>query len=295
MLRVWKLSSADESALDTTLPIEDPITHRPTPWLQHALLVNALNFCSFAQCHHRDTSQLLIAVPGIKEGEVAIQTLPDEHLHSYVKLAPDEKTGIIMSLRLFYAPYSDPRYGGLTLIAAYESGMTALMRWSPETRLWTRTHCATLHSQPVLSVDTSPQLEVYYSSGTDAILARHRIDTAGNVTTDTANTKHSGQQSLRVRSDGRILATAGWDGRIRVYSTSDLQLLAVLKWHKQGCYALAFAHIDPPPEPESGNITTTSMTSQSPSVRRSRSAQETTTHWLAAGSKDGKVSLWDIY
>jgi hypothetical protein len=26
-----------------------------------------------------------------------------------------------------------------------------------------------------------------------------------------------------------------------------------------------------------------------------RDQKTTTTHWLAAGSKDGKVSLWDIY
>jgi hypothetical protein len=30
-------------------------------------------------------------------------------------------------------------------------------------------------------------------------------------------------------------------------------------------------------------------------VREEREQKAKTTHWLAVGSKDGKVSLWDIY
>ncbi|GME27423.1 wd40 repeat-like protein [Neofusicoccum parvum] len=57
------------------------------------------------------------------------------------------------------------------------------------------------------------------------------------------HTKHSGQQSVTVRSDGRILATAGWDGRVRVYSARSVREVAVLAWHKEGCYAVAFADV----------------------------------------------------
>jgi WD40 repeat protein len=52
-----------------------------------------------------------------------------------------------------------------------------------------------------------------------------------------SHTGHSGQQSLRVRSDGRLLVTGGWDWRIRIYSSKTLKEVAVLKWHKQGVYA----------------------------------------------------------
>lgn len=117
-------------------------------------------------------------------------------------------------------------------------------------------------------------------------------------------TKHSGQQGLKIRSDGKIFATAGWDSRVRVYSIQSLKELAVLKWHKEGCYAVAFANIigshnslggtgEMKTSGEEGAMTTTTGTVLSVGERRDLRA--TTTHWLAAGSKDGKISLWDIY
>ncbi|KAI0403768.1 WD repeat-containing protein [Xylaria palmicola] len=134
------------------------------------------------------------------------------------------------------------------------------------------------------------------------------------------NTKHSGQQDLQIRSDGRIFATAGWDSKIRVYSTKTMTELAVLKWHDVGCYAAAFSALDnnqeDGPEGKSGedasreqstslddvratrsNETAVATTGQPGTLsvkdRRIRMAKEA--HWLAAGSKDGKISLWDIY
>lgn len=122
-------------------------------------------------------------------------------------------------------------------------------------------------------------------------------------------TKHSGQQSLKIRSDGKIFATAGWDSRVRVYSVQNLKELAVLKWHKEGCYAVAFADVNihegggeekgENEENEAGNEETReTWLTPSPktlAVKDKRDLKAIMTHWLAAGSKDGKVSLWDIY
>lgn len=126
------------------------------------------------------------------------------------------------------------------------------------------------------------------------------------------NTKHSGQQGLKMRSDGKIFATAGWDSKIRVYSAKTMRELAVLKWHQVGCYAIAFANVDQlssPTEDEKQNsdggsgfdsdksLATKAVVPKLVDVtvkdRRIKQAKET--HWLAAGSKDGKISLWDIY
>jgi WD40 repeat protein len=117
----------------------------------------------------------------------------------------------------------------------------------------------------------------------------------------TINTKHSGQQSLRIRSDGKIFTTAGWDSNIRVYSTKTLKELAVLQWHKVGCYAIAIADVaaadGSSASTASGTGSSTSLVtpSKDTSVRDRRIMQAKTTHWIAAGAKDGKVSLWDIY
>lgn len=84
---------------------------------------------------------------------------------------------------------------------------------------------------------------------------------------------------------------------MRVYSVKTMRELAVLKWHKQGCYALAFADLLPEQVEDSETNSTGSSEGtealQTAVQRRNTKAQ--TTHWIAAGSKDGKVSLWDIY
>ena len=124
------------------------------------------------------------------------------------------------------------------------------------------------------------------------------------------NTKHSGQQSLKIRSDSRIFATAGWDSKIRVYSAKTMKEVAVLKWHQVGCYTVAFSSLDDEtgdqstagsePSRTQADIPTSTAVTAVPklvdlSVRDKRIKQAKTAHWLAAGSKDGKVSLWDVF
>lgn len=121
------------------------------------------------------------------------------------------------------------------------------------------------------------------------------------------NTKHAGQQGLKVRSDGRIFATAGWDSRVRVYSAKSMREVAVLKWHPVGCFTVAFADITTPGSSDIQSSQTkpddeeaSSETKVVPrivdvTVKDRRINQARTSHWLAAGSKDGKVSLWDVF
>ncbi|KAK8143491.1 hypothetical protein G3M48_007165 [Beauveria asiatica] len=131
-----------------------------------------------------------------------------------------------------------------------------------------------------------------------------------------ANTKHAGQQSLTIRSDGRIFATAGWDSKIRVYATKSLQELAVLKWHRVGVYAAAFSHVKSEADQDQTHsneprqvASSTQEAAASALVSTPRQAAGTRAmtvkdrrlhkakhnHWLAAGAKDGKISLWDLY
>lgn len=122
------------------------------------------------------------------------------------------------------------------------------------------------------------------------------------------DTKHSGQQGLRLRSDGRIFATAGWDSKIRVYSAKTMREVAVLKWHPVGCFAVAFADISAADTAPVNAIASYAKVNKTASeeisivpkvldmtVKDRRIAQAKSAHWLAAGSKDGKVSLWDIF
>lgn len=115
----------------------------------------------------------------------------------------------------------------------------------------------------------------------------------------TANTKHAGQQGLRVRSDDRIFATAGWDSRVRVYSCKTMKELAVLKWHQVGCYALAFSPVGgkdgTAPQQQAGGDSSVVRKVGDVTVKDKRIHHAKNAHWLAAGAKDGKVSLWEVY
>ena len=84
-----------------------------------------------------------------------------------------------------------------------------------------------------------------------------------------------------------IFATAGWDGKIRIYDTKRLRELAVLKWHKEGCYAVDFGLVGQAVSMQNGGDENT--------VSALREERERARHWVAAGSKDGKVSLWDVF
>jgi WD40 repeat protein len=154
----------------------------------------------------------------------------------------------------------------------------------------------------------SPTESSFFTSSADAVITKFAIPTDASTlevvekSKKVLNTKHAGQQGLRMRSDGKIFATAGWDARIRVYSAKSMRELAVLKWHKDGCYAVAFASVNPEKDRSSTPVISTGREvipahqgSVLDAIKEQRSARAQNTHWLAAGGKDGKISLWDIY
>ncbi|KAF1985074.1 WD40 repeat-like protein [Aulographum hederae CBS 113979] len=290
---------------------------------------------------------ILIAVPGTRDASIDIFSLPSERRVSTVSLPKSSSGNLTMALSLFHPP-PNPYY--LYLISGHESGTTRIHALPPQpdnptskdginptSAAWTCIYTTTLHTQPVLSLCTSPKLMHFYTSGADDLIAMHCIPfpplPAPFASTDpsypntpspaiSTKTKHSGQQSLALRSDGRIFATAGWDGCARVYNAKTLKELAVLKWHQEGCYAVAFAELFETThemrwrkdavtgvEPEGsmmGGAWTGSVSwlggggegdaKEPPSLAQARRIDKVRrTHYIAAGSKDGKVSLWDIY
>ncbi|CAI6273589.1 unnamed protein product [Periconia digitata] len=120
------------------------------------------------------------------------------------------------------------------------------------------------------------------------------------------NTKHAGQQSLRVRSDGRLLVTGGWDKRVRIYSTKTLKEVAVLKWHAEGVYAVDFGEIMNMEDVAAGNAKDEQEHAEGGDevakretglgrLQRQREERMQVKHWVVSGAKDGKVSLWEVF
>jgi WD40 repeat protein len=212
------------------------------------------------------------------------------------------KGGMVMAVSLFYHPKSH----NLTVISGYENGYTAISELMDGN--WKMLYSAQSHSQPVLSIDVDPSKEFCISSSADAIIAKHPVplipkDTvmaAWKKPLKTVQTKHSGQQGLNIRNDSKIFATAGWDSKVRVYSVKSLKELAVLKWHNEGCFAVAFAAVSNDGGAISSNNdleigTSLNQIIGTMTVKDQRLWKAKTAHWIAVGSKDGKVSLWDIY
>ena len=71
--------------------------------------------------------------------------------------------------------------------------------------------------------------------------------------------QHPGVGQLALRGDGKVIASAGWDYRVRLFSAKSLKRLAVLRYHDASVNALDW----------------------SPDL-------------LATGSKDTKVAVWRL-
>ncbi|KAI5854043.1 WD40-repeat-containing domain protein [Tricharina praecox] len=288
-LRVWKFPRPSDDVA-SALPIDNggSITGR-APWLVSALSVNALNFCGFAHCPVRDEdpdtegyTPTLIAVPSpLESAAVDIFSLPST-TRVHARIQASTQTGMAMALSLHWVAEV------LTLIAGYESGHVVV--FSHQEGVWNETYISQAHTQPVLGLSVAPQGEWILTTAADALLVRHALGQEGAG--KKVDTKHAGQQAVAVRSDGKIFATAGWDGRFRVFSAKTMKELAVLKWHTVGCYAVAFAEIlaDKEGDGQAGTEVARPL-----SVDEARVGRESGKHWIAGGAKDGKVSLWEVY
>lgn len=191
--------------------------------------------------------------------------------------------------------------GLLTLAAGYENGQVTLSRRASDGATWTLVYTCTVHAQPVLSLQVAPDRAFFVTSGVDAVLAKHPIpghtDTAaGTGTVITAplrvvNTKHAGQQGLDIRSDGKVMATGGWDSRGRVYSCKTLKEVAVLKWHDVGCYAAGFARIRPSAASTTSTGTTAMAADRSAARQRDDSAWSSSGEGIRASSASASTML----
>ena len=165
-----------------------------------------------------------------------------------------------MCLSLSQKPHDSSQF---ILAAGYESGHACVYNLCLSS--WSLLYRLKCHSQPVLSLTVHPFQESFYTTSADATLAHHPIAIATKPL-KSINTKHSGQTSLQIRSDGRILVSAGWDGCGRVYSATTLRQLAVLKWYVGGLQVAAFSSGD-------------------------RDGKQ----YIVLGGKDAKISLWDVF
>ncbi|EAS35319.2 WD repeat protein [Coccidioides immitis RS] len=272
-------------------------------------------------CMPKVSSEMFIAVPNaMNTGGIDIFHLPSQKRICIIYADKSVNTGMVMALEIFFSSAGD-----LYVVSGYEDGQAMVhMQRGPiviedmddaSTWNWERIYLHRAHQQPILSLDVSPMHKShFFTSSADAMIVRHPlplrsddVKSGDQVPLRIVNTKHAGQQGLKIRSDEKILVTSGWDGRARVYSCKSIKELAVLKWHREGCYAIALAEIEAdeptthlPTEPaeekpESSTLIQRNQPRSLIAINQQRSRKAQLTHWIAVGSKDGKISLWDIY
>ena len=232
-----------------------------------ALDVNALGFCSAAVQLYND--EILLAAPSLTdEKSVDLYTLPS--CKRLVKrVMPDDverKLGMVMCLDLQYP----------ILVVAYEDGSVAWLKLNIEhvdrnfheqNGSWETIGLWRKHRDAVLGIKINMTDHAIYSSGIDSMIVRYNLNSKEDPIS--TNTKHSGQQSLVLRSDNKLIATSGWDGSIRLYSARKCKRLAVLQWHKLSVQCVQFRKVD--------------------------EISKDDTNILAAGSDDCKITIWKAY
>ncbi|XP_047415998.1 guanine nucleotide-binding protein subunit beta-like protein 1 [Sciurus carolinensis] len=196
----------------------------------------------------------MLAVPGKDNDEVQILEMPSKTSVCTLKPEADAKPGMPMCLGLWQA---DTSLRPLLLVG-YEDGSVALWDIS-ERKVCSRIAC---HGEPVMGLDFDSQkargisgsagkeLAVWSLDGQQALQVRHIHELT-----------NPGIADIMIRPDRKILATAGWDHRIRIFHWRTMKPLAVLAFHSASVHCVAFA----------------------------------ADGLLAAGSKDQRISIWSLY
>ncbi|GMH43192.1 hypothetical protein BSKO_11114 [Bryopsis sp. KO-2023] len=215
-------------------------------------------YYGFCSSHHLGG---VVAMPGKETGSVEIWSLKDAKL--VCSLTPNQeehRTGMCMAIQILPGDVPDLPS---SILVGYENGNIA--GWdlnAPSKPICSRN----LFPEPILAFDCAPDGKRAIVGGANKSL----VSTSLNLQEGSIKIRknmtvvNEGVGSMSIRSsDGKILATGGWDGKIRIWKWSACTPLAVLKYHRKEVASLDF-------DTKGESL-------------------------LAAGSRDGTVSLWSIY
>ncbi|PWZ00685.1 WD40 repeat-like protein [Testicularia cyperi] len=268
-LHVWTLP--DLSDVDGT---QDGQQAEPAPSLVKTIGVNALNFAS---CSYRDG---LIAVPNALDAAYIDILDLDSGIRTHEAISrPDivrssgQRLPIAMSLHLLQQ----------SVLAGYEDGW--VRRWSLDGQLLWESRC---HSESVMSTAICSTFGV--SVGADDRIAKFDIKTGKTTIKETTA---AGKATVAIAPNGQTCCVGGWDGSIRVYACEDLREIGRLEYHRNTVDALQFC----PPVSLEGHSTDSDSddSSNGHTGPPNRTRQTPSRLTLAAGGRDGKISLWNFY
>ncbi|KAB0359942.1 hypothetical protein FD754_004098 [Muntiacus muntjak] len=229
-----------------------------------AVRLESMGFCR-ASVLAEGPQRWMVAVPGRGNDEVQVLELPSKTSVSCLKPEAGARLGMPMCLQLWQAESSSRPL----LLAGYEDGSLAL--WDVSTRkVCSRIAC---HSEPVMGLALDPRrargvsgsaekaLAVWSLEGQQALQRGPGSPSPGRWASTHLGLTNPGIADVKIRPDSKILATAGWDHRVRVFQWRTMRPLAMLAFHSATVHCVAFD----------------------------------TAGLLAAGSGDQRISVWSLY
>ncbi|PKI85258.1 Asa1p [Malassezia vespertilionis] len=277
-VRVW-------ATPETALNPHGGTTALGIPKLVASVEVNALNYYGADGPLHG-----WLAVPNILESAwIDIFQLPQRIrvAEAVGKLAVvksgAERPAIVMGLCL------EQRDSSLVLAAGYEDG--SAQAWTLPIHheklgqaelLWSSKE----HTESVMSMCLTPDKSAVLTVGADDLLVYTAL--TPNALSKKYSTQHPGNACVAMRADAHVVAVGSWDSFIRILSMPEGILLAKLAYHKDSVYSLAYARFD--------TTHTLALGPESSSEDESVSlATKPTPRLMAAGAKDGRITLWDTH
>ena len=155
------------------------------------------------------------------------------------------------------------------ILVGWENGEVVVWQWrSNEEKAMVDLH-SKVGTVMALTWDPVKQRGVVVGSEARVVVVDDHLQVLGE-----REVVNAGMGSALVRDDSTIMVTGGWDSRVRVFSWKNpakLKPLAVLDFHTEAVEAMVFSK---------GRLEVGRLSGK---------------RLIAAGGKDGKVSLWDIY
>jgi len=121
-----------------------------------------------------------------------------------------------------------------------------------------------LQDDPVICMTFNKDITQGVCGGASNLINFFTISFKESILTKTKEIKltNKGINDLKIRQDQKILASGGWDSKIRIFSWKSKKQKAILNFHSQSISTLAFPSTNNP---------------------------------LIAGSKDNRITSWNIY